>query len=61
VHHLVVAVAAEALPAEPVVFDKVNDRSLVGHTVIDEVPPGPRRELMIARMFQNVCGIMNCR
>ena len=33
--------AAQALSAQPVVLDEVNDRSLIGHAVIDEILPSP--------------------
>src|SRR5580698_175112 len=32
----------DALPAEPVVFDEVDDRGLIGHGVVDEILPSPR-------------------
>ena len=33
--------AAQALSAEPVVLDEMNDRTLIGHAVIDKILPSP--------------------
>ena len=34
----------DALSAQPVILDEVDDRALIGHRVIHKVPPRPRRD-----------------